>query len=457
MEKLLSAFRWDKAFARKFLLVALPIVIQNLVQSSLHIIDGVMIGQLGDAPYAAVTQANRFTFVFQLFLYGAASGCGILISQYWGKKDEGMIRQVMGLGMRIALLLVAIFGGLALLAPRGVISLFLPQGESFEYAVTYLVTVAPGYLIQAVDNAYSNAMKSTEQTRIPMIAGVISILTNTFLNWVLIYGNLGMPELGVKGAALATVIAAGVSMVINITATYRLRMPTAVRFKDMKMPDRPTLKRFLLLITPVVFNEGLWSMGMTMYGVFYGRLGDAAVSAMGIYNTLDNLIFVLIYGIMSASAILVGSCLGAGDRDAAWLTAKRMLSACVVIGLVMGVVLLGVRGHLVTFFKVSPEAQERAYAILTYAAYFIWLRSINTINIVGVLRAGGDTFFSMMLDTCALWIIGVPLVGIAALVLRLPIEQVFIFTYVEEAVKAIVGMRRFLSKKWMHVLTEPGK
>jgi len=129
----------------------------------------------------------------------------------------------------------------------------------------------------------------------------------------------------------------------------------------------------------------------------------------------------------------------------------------VVIGLVMGVVLLGVRGHLVNFFKVSPEAQERAYAILTYAAYFIWLRSINTINIVGVLRAGGDTFFSMMLDTCALWIIGVPLVGIAALVLRLPIEQVFIFTYVEEAVKAIVGMRRFLSKKWMHVLTEPGK
>ncbi len=457
MEKLLSAFRWDKAFARKFLMVALPIVIQNLVQSSLHIIDGVMIGQLGDAPYAAVTQANRFTFVFQLFLYGAASGCGILISQYWGKKDVGMIRQVMGLGMRIALLLVAIFGGLALLAPRGVISLFLPQGESFEHAVTYLVTVAPGYLIQAVDNTYANAMKSTEQTRIPMIAGVISILTNTFLNWVLIYGNLGMPELGVKGAALATVIAAGVSMVINVTATYRLRMPTAARLKDMKLPDRPTLKRFLLLITPVVFNEGLWSMGMTMYGVFYGRLGDAAVSAMGIYNTLDNLIFVLIYGMMSASAILVGSCLGAGDRDAAWLTAKRMLSSCVAVGLVMGVVLLGVRGYLVSFFKVSPEAQEKAYAILTYAAYFIWLRSINTINIVGVLRAGGDTFFSMMLDTCALWLIGVPLVGIAALVLRLPIEQVFIFTYVEEAVKAIVGMRRFLSKKWMHVLTEPGK
>lgn len=456
MKKLLSVFRWDKAFARKFLVVALPIVIQNLVQSSLHIIDGVMIGQLGDAPYAAVTQANRFTFVFQLFLYGVASGCGILMSQYWGKKDTGMIRQVMGLGFRLAMLLVLIFGGLALLAPRSVITLFLPQGESFEHAVTYLTCVAPGYLIQAMDNVYSNAMKSTEQTRIPMIAGVISILTNTFLNWVMIYGNLGFPALGVQGAAMATVIAAFVSMAINIGATYYLRMPSAATPKDMKLPDKATLKRFLLIITPVVFNEGLWSMGMTMYGVFYGRLGDAAVSAMGIYNTLDNLIFVMIYGIMSASAILVGSCLGAGDKDAAWLTAKRMLSACVAVGLVMGAVLLGVRGHLVGFFKVSAQAQEKAYAILTCAAFFIWLRAINTINIVGVLRAGGDTFFSMMLDTCALWLIGVPLVGIAALALRLPIEQVFIFTYVEEAVKACIGLKRFLGRKWMHVLTESG-
>lgn len=456
MKKFLSVFRWDKAFARKFLVVALPIVIQNLVQSSLHIIDGVMIGQLGDAPYAAVTQANRFTFVFQLFLYGVASGCGILLSQYWGKKDIGMIRRVMGLGFRLAMLLVLIFGGLALLAPRRVIALFLPQGESFEYAVTYLTCVAPGYLIQALDNVYSNAMKSTEQTRIPMIAGVISILSNTFLNWVMIYGNLGFPALGVQGAAMATVIAAFVSMAINIAATYYLRMPTAATPRDMQLPDRATLKRFLLLITPVVLNEGLWSMGTTMYGVFYGRLGDAAVSAMGIYTTVDNLVFVMIYGIMNASAILVGSCLGAGERDKAWLTAQRMLSACVAVGLVMGVVLLGIRGGLVGIFKVSQDAQMKAYTILTYAAFFIWLRSINTINIVGVLRAGGDTFYSMMLDTCALWVIGVPLVGIAALVLRLPIEQVFLFTYVEEAVKACLGLSRFRSKKWMHVLTEPG-
>ena len=452
--KLSPTIRWDRSFAQKFLMVALPIVVQNLVQSSLHIIDGVMIGQLGDAPYAAVTQANRFTFVFQLFLFGTASGCGILLSQYWGKKDTAMIRRIMGIGLRLALLLAVLFGGFALIAPRTVVGLFLPEGESFQYALTYLMTVAPGYLIQALDSTYANSMKATEQTRIPMTAGIAAILTNTFLNWVLIYGNLGMPALGVQGAALATVIAAAVGMTINITATYRMKLVTAARLRDMKLPPRRELIRFLLIIAPVVLNEGLWSMGTTMYGVFYGRLGDAAVAAMGIYTTVDNLIYVLIYGVMNASAILVGSALGAGDKDYAWLTAKRMLSAAMTISVVMSAVMLMVRGSLVGFFKVSEEAQQMAWVVLGYAALGIALRAFNTINVVGVLRAGGDTVFSMTLDTCCLWLIGVPMVGIAALVLRLPIEQVFLFTFTEEAIKAVIGFRRFRSKKWMRVLTE---
>lgn len=449
-----SVFLWDKRFARRFLMVALPIVIQNLVASSLHIIDGVMIGQLGDAPYAAVTQANRYTFVLQLFMFGAGSGCGIFFSQYWGTKDVARMRRVMGLGLRVTLGLAALFAGWALISPRTVISLFLPAGESADYAAQYLTLVAPGYLITAVDTIYANCMKSAEQTRIPMMAGVVSILTNTFLNWVLIYGHLGLPALGVRGAAIATVLSAGVSLTINLTASYTLDLPSALRPKDFRLPDKAFVKRFFLLALPVVFNEGLWSMGTTMYGVFYGRLGDAAVAATGIYNTVDQLVNVLVYGIMNASAILVGGTLGAGDRDGAYLTAKRMLAACIAAGAAVGALLAAGRGALVGLFQVSAEARGMAMTILLEASLFYWLRAINSINVVGILRSGGDTVYSMLLDTCALWLIGVPLVGLAALVWRLPVERVFLFTFVEELIKAIIGLTRFRSKKWMHVLTE---
>ena len=449
-----SVFRWDKAFTRKFWLVALPIVIQNLVSSSLHIIDGVMIGQLGDAPYAAVTQANRYTFVFQLFTFGAASGCGIFFSQLWGKRDVPQMRRVMALAFRITLGLALLFAGCALLMPDKVIGLFLPEGESARYGAAYLSLVAPGYFIFAIDTVYATCMKSAEQTRIPMTAGVTSILTNTFLNWVLIYGHLGFPALGVRGAAIATVISACVSLAINTTASYALRLPSAIRPRELGLPDRDFLKRFARLVTPVVFNEGLWSMGTTMYGVFYGRLGDAAVAAMGMYNTVDQLVNVLVYGIMNASAILVGGYLGAGDREGAWLTARRMLAACIAAGAAVGVLMAFGRGALVGLFKVSQEAQGIAMTILLEASLFYWLRAINSINVVGILRSGGDTLYSMVLDTAALWLIGVPLVGLAALAWKLPIQQVYLFTFVEEAIKATIGLRRFRSKKWMHVLTE---
>ena len=419
---------------RDRLMVCLPIVVQNLMSASLHIIDGVMIGQLGDAPYAAVTQATRYVFVFQLFLFGAGSGCGIFFSQHWGTKDVKSMRRVMGLCFRIGLVLAALFGGFALLWPETVIGIFLPRGASFGYALQYLAIVAPGFFITAIDNVYATCMKSSGQTVVPMVAGICSILTNTFLNWVLIYGNLGAPALGVQGAAIATVVSAGVSLAINMICSYTKKLPSAFQWSDWKMPDKDYLKRFGKTVLPVVANEGLWSMGTSMYSVFYGRLGDAAVAAVGIVNTVDQLIFTMIYGLMNASAILVGNHLGANDKEGARLTADRMIFACVAVGLVMGVVQMCVKGALVGTFNVSDEAKGLAVICLTIGSFTIWIRAINSINVVGILRAGGDTVFSMVLDTMALWVVGVPLVGIAALVLHWPVYLCYVCTVVEEVV-----------------------
>ena len=211
-----DSLRWDRPFIRNVLVVALPMVIQQLMTASLHIVDGLMVSGLGDAAYSAVTQANRVTFMFNLFSFGTCTGGAIFLSQYWGGRDIRRMRQTMGLTMMFVLIVAAVFMSVSLLMPRQIISLFLPQGESFDRAVEYLSVVAFGYLFTAVDNVYAATLKAAEKTYLPMLSGFASILTNTVLNYAFIFGKLGCPAMGVRGAALATVISAAVSMGIDV-------------------------------------------------------------------------------------------------------------------------------------------------------------------------------------------------------------------------------------------------
>lgn len=283
-----------------------------------------------------------------------------------------------------------------------------------------------------------------------MFAGIVSIITNVILNYCLIFGHFGFPALGVQGAAIATIFSSLVSLLINTTVSYHKKLPSAFS-PFQKFPRLPGYnKLFLKTVSPVIFNEGLWALGMTTYSMFYGTMGDAAMSAMGIYKSMEQLTFVTIYGLMGACSVIVGQTLGTGDKAKAYLYAKRMLFASVVLGVAMGLILIPARFPIVSLFEVGFEAQEKALKIILFSASFVWLRSFNSINVVGILRSGGDTLFSLMLDTGTVWAIGVPLVWITSMVLKWPIEYVFLSTAVEGLVKAAIGFPRMLSKKWMN-------
>ena len=451
---LVPLFRWDKAFTRRLLLVALPIIFQNLVSSSLHIIDGVMVSSLGTAPYAAVTQMSRYMFLFNITLFGVVSGSSIFFAQYWGKKDIAGLRAVMGMCLRITLPLGLVFGGTAILFPQLVVSFFLPAGESAAFAREYLQIVALGMIITAADMVFASAMKSSEQTFIPMLAGIAAILINTVLNYTLIYGHFGAPAMGVQGAAIATVVSSGVSLAINAGASYMMKLPSGAKLSQLVHFDPAFFKRYLKTVFPVILNEGFWALGYTMYSVFFGRLGDAAVAAQGIYNTVDQLIFVTIYGLMHATAIIVGRSIGAGSKEEAYLYAKRLLVTALGLGIVMGLAMVATRHLLVSFYTdVSPETKNLAAKFMVFAAIFAGAKAFNCVNIVGVLRSGGDTVFTMLLDICSIWCLGVPAVGLAALVFHWPVEAVFLLTAAEEAPKLLIGLKRMVSKKWMNDLT----
>jgi putative MATE family efflux protein len=450
-----SCLCWDRPFAKWVAIIALPIILQDLVSSSLHVIDGLMVSSLGDAAYSAVTQANRFTFVFQLFCFGTASGGAIFMSQYWGAKDIEKMRHSMGISLVAVAILSLFFTLAAMLMPGLIINCFLPAGESHDAAVTYLAAVAPSYVLVGLSTVYSMCLKAGEKTYIPLIAGVSSIIVNTTLNYLFIFGHLGFPAMGVFGAAIATDIAAGVQLAVNLAYAYGKHLPAGATFKQMFSGDRGFVRRFIKVVGPVIFNEGFWALGTTMYGVYYGRMGDVAVAATGICSTVDSLVWVFIFGMMHATAIIIGKTLGAGRKEEAYLYGKRMIAGAMVAGALLGGVLLLIRLPVLSLFGgLSAEVIDKAKIILLFGAGTMWFRAFNCINVVGILRSGGDTVFSLALDVGSMWLIGVPLCAVATFVFHLPVEYVYLCTFAEEIVKIIIGVPHFIGRKWLKNITE---
>ena len=455
--KMTQLFRWEPEFTRLFFRLVIPIALQNLVGASLHIVDNVMVSGLGEVAAAGVAQANRITFIVHLFQFGVTSGAGIFAAQFWGKRDVDGMRRVQGLALRLNVGIALAVIALLLCWPRAVLSAFLPAGPSLEAGLQYLLIVLPAYLITAIDSVFQMMLKSSERARVPMSASITALAVNTVLNYGLIYGRLGLPAMGVRGVAMSTAFSAALSLTINVSVSYRQKLAPAASLRDLRLPDRAFLARFFRTIGPVVLNEGLWAVGTTMYSVVYGHMGDGVVAAMAIVGTVDQLVFVLGWGVMNASSVIVGRSIGAGREDEAYLYAKRMLMMGVAVMAAMGAVLLCVRGPIVGLFRYSDQTLSLAMQVLLISSFFLAVRAFNAVNIVGVLRSGGDTVFSMALDVGMLWLVGVPLALLAGLALHWTLPAVYLITQAEECMKMLVGLPRFLSKKWIRNLVKNEK
>ncbi|MDR0929704.1 MAG: MATE family efflux transporter [Oscillospiraceae bacterium] len=447
-----TLFPWERDFTKEALNVAVPIVIHSLFASLLHIIDNVMIGQLGELELAAVTQANRITFLFQMVLFGLAGGTATYAAQFWGKRDLAGIRRVLGLALCVALLAALLFLIPSLLMPGTLMGLLLKEADAAALAATYLPIIAVGYLLQAVTQCFSTVQKSTEQTKLSMVGGIASLLVNTGLNYCLIFGRLGFPRLGVRGGALATVIALAVEMSIIVGMGYRLRFASAARLSELVPRSAAFAKKYMAVALPVVLNEGLWSLGMVMYSAVYGRIGTSAVAAISIFNTVEQVAFSTMRGLTGAAAVMIGKRIGAGDEDAAQHTARRFLWASIPSGLFAGALLLLVSAPLLSLFNVSPAVAADARGLVRVCALFLWLSQLGGLLVVGIMRSGGDVQMSLYLDAGSAWVIGVPMVALAGLVLRLPLPIIFLMAQSENITKVGLGLLRFRSRKWIHNL-----
>lgn len=442
----------DRDFYQKMISLAVPITVQNLISTSLNMVDTVMIGRLGEANIAAVGLGNQFFFLLSLLLFGINSGSSIFFAQFWGKQDIKNIRKVLGLALLFGGSASVLFSLGAFFVPRLIFRLFTADPLVIELGSQYLRIVGLSYLFTAVSFSFSFASRSIGQVNLPMIVSAVSLGTNTVLNYLLIFGHFGFPQMGVAGAALATVIARLVEVFLLLFIIYRHNGVLASRLMEMFQVSSDFVRHYLQTTLPVILNEGFWSLGMTMYSAAYARIGTEAIAAVQISNTVQSIFMVIFFGLAHACAVMVGNEIGANHRQRAIDYAKKYSLLGPVLGVVIGLALFVFSPAVLSLFKVSEAVFLSAKRILAIMSLLVGIRVFNIILIVGILRSGGDTRFSMYLEIGSVWLIGVPLVFLGALVLHLPVYWVVALASLEEVVKAAIGIPRVISQKWVRNL-----
>lgn len=433
--------------------ISIPIIIQNLISSSLNLVDNVMIGQLGETFIAATGLANQIYFIMTLILFGGNSGISIYIAQYWGKKETEKIKSVLSIGLIFAISVSFLFFIGGFVFPEQILGLMSKDSEVVKYGSDYMKIVSLSYVITAIGFAFGFSSRSVGHPKLPMKASIISLGINTVLNYILIFGHLGFEPMGIKGAAIATVIARVVEIIIILTGIYKTIPVLALSIKDFFKIRLDIAKQVGKTALPVILNEGFWSLGMTAYALVYARIGTDAVAAVMITNTVNNLFMVVGFGLGNASSVMLGNTLGAGEISKAIDYNKKFLTLSIFVGVIVGVLIVILAPLIVTnLYNLTPESYEITIATLKVLAFFMAFKFYNTIMVIGTLRSGGDTLYSMIMELTSVWLIGVPMALIGAFVFKWPVYLVVALVNIEEVVKVFLGLPRLISKKWANRL-----
>jgi len=448
------AFYNDRDYFDNLRRIALPIIAQQFILSALNMVGGLLIGQKGEMAVAAVGIANQVFFLLNLVLFGIISGAAMFTAQFWGKRDLPNLHRVLGLCLTLAVSASLVFLALAEFFPRQILGIYSQDPAVIDLGAGYLRIFAWTFVFFAVTFSYALVLRSTGDVTTPTAVSVSALGFSTLLSYGLIFGKFGLPELGVQGAAISALIARALECFALLAIIYLKKSPVATGLLELFHVDMGFLRRILRPVVPVMLNELFWALGITTYNVIYGRIGTDSLAAMNMVAPIDQLALVLFQGISSATSVLVGNRIGAGRAEEAFRYAGRSLGLGVAGGLVIGMILNLSKAPILALYNVSPAVIEDASRVLTIVSIFLWLRINNMTIVVGILRAGGDTRFSLVLDGFIIWIVGVPLAAAAAFIFHLPIYWVYLCAMGEEMTKWILGMRRYFSRRWIHDLAQ---
>lgn len=444
-----------RAFWRSVILLSLPVAAQMLLQSLLGMADVIMVGELGSRAIAAVGLAAKIHFLLLVLMSGLATGCSILVAQYIGAKDfvscQRSLAVTLLVGTAAMLPFVLMFG----FASRTWVGWINPDPQVVELAAQYLIITAPALLFTQWIVIYEASLRALGNTTMPLIAGVFAAIVNITGNYALIGGNWGFPALGVAGAAWATVGARCLQLLIVVGWVYAKKHGFALNLAQLRMGlDKTQINRYLAFSLPLLANYAIWAVGNSTYHLVTGFAGTEALAVMGVIVPIESAFFALFIGLANASAVLIGRELGAGNLDTAWQLHKFFDRITFILLIMLCSALWFARPLMLQIFdQLDEKSTELLLNTLGVFSLLVWVKVINMMRIIGVLRAGGDNRFTLITDTVVMWVFGLPIYIAVVFLTKLSFVYIYALMFVEDALKFIPVIRRIGSRKWMNNLT----
>lgn len=431
---------------------AIPATLQSMLQSSFSIVDQIMIGQLGSISVAGVGLASKFTSIFSVIVSAVGAIAGIMVSQYLGQKNNTAVKRSFYINVWISSGIAVIFTLICLLLPDNIMGLYTLDPHTMQTAAEYLIIIAGTFIPLAGSTLLAVLFRCIEKPRLPLYASLVSALVNTVLNYVLIFGKLGFPALGVRGAAIATVIA----QLANLLIMLLMYKKHSVTLSDPQDPSAASYhidwKQYISMLLPILICEVAWSLGENVYAGIYGHMGTDQSAAMTLINPIQGIMTGALCGLSQAAGVIIGKKLGNNEYDEAYAASRKLICYGAICSAILSIIIVLTRGLYVEIYHVENTVKELTQGILLSYAIVAPFKVLNMILGGGIIRSGGKTKYVMFIDIIGTWCFGVPLGLLSAFVLKLSIPYVYFMLSLEECIRFCISMVVFRQRSWMHRL-----
>lgn len=441
----------DPVFYKRALLLILPVVMQNIINQGVNMMDTVMVGKLGEVAISASSLANQFYQIFNFLCMGISAAGLVLASQYWGAQDQKTVKRVYDLCMQLVLVIGLGFAMVSAIIPEKIMAIYIQDPDVIREGAKYLRITALVYLPHGLSLVMSNIVRSIGNAKLGLIISCISFVVNIAANYIFIFGKLGVPAMGVMGAAVGTLCARIVEFTVCVV--YMLKIEKTLRYRlngILKLPSIALLKEFRRLGLPAIISDTILGLAASVISIILGRMGKEVVSAYAIVTVLDRMCSVATMGISSAASVMIGQTVGSGDFERAQREGWSFLGLSVALGIVAGILVLIVGTLSVDLYEITPDTRVIAISMMQSSAIVVFFQAIQSALSKGILRGGGDTKFLMVADVIFQWCASIPLGYLVGVVLKVPVFWVLIALRIDYIIKAFWLVSRLGSGKWIH-------
>ena len=447
----------DKAFYKRLFFLAVPIALQNMITFSVGLADNVMVGRLGEVSISGVYICNQIQVIFQMLVVGIGAAQVVLAAQYWGKGDKDSVKSIVGIALKFALLCGLLFFAAVFFFPEQILGLYTNDHLVIAEAMNYAGVICFTYLFFCISNVLIASLRCIGTVQVGLYISIVAFVMNVSLNWVLIYGHLGAPALGVKGAAIATLITRIIECMIVVSYMLFVDKKLMLRLKDLCQNNMILLKDYFKYGFPVILGDILWGMNLTVQGGIVGRLGATSIAAVSIVNTIFSVISVGVYGTANASAVIIGNAAGEGDIDKVKQSSRRLQVVFLGVGLCTGLLLFVIKDYVLQFYQITEETRELAHTLMIVLSITVIGTAYQMSTLTGIVRAGGATHFVLINDIIFVWGIVIPLSLTMAFVIGAPTWVVFLCLKCDQILKCAVAVIKVNRYDWIKKLTKDFK